>query len=304
MQPAPSAQAAHRRGLLLIVLSALLWGTVGVTTQSVYLLAETTPLSVALLRLALSLPALALACGVILGRRTFRIARPDLAVMLLLGGMLALYQICYFGAIPLVGVAVATLITLCAAPVLVALVSLGLLRERPTPRLLLALGCALAGTALLVDRSADELPGSLPADGVGLALGSALGYAVVTLCSRALARRYHPLQPVLIGFGVGTVVLLPLALAAELRLEYPPLGWALLLYLGVVPTALAYALFTQGMRHTSATAASILTLVEPLTAAGLAWLLFGERLGPFGLAGGALLLGAVLLLATGREPFR
>lgn len=57
-------------------------------------------------------------------------------------------------------------------------------------------------------------------------------------------------------------------------------------------------LFTFGMRQTSATTASIVALLEPLTAAGLAWLLFGERLGPLGLVGGALLLAAVTLLAS------
>lgn len=88
---------------------------------------------------------------------------------------------------------------------------------------------------------------------------------------------------------------------AGLHLSYPPAGWLLLLYLGVVPTALAYALFLLGMRHIAATAASIVTLLEPLVAAGLAWLLLGERLGPLGLLGATLLLGAVALLSTGKE---
>ena len=74
------------------------------------------------------------------------------------------------------------------------------------------------------------------------------------------------------------------------------MSWGLLLYLGVVPTALAYLLFTIGMRTTVATVASLVTLIEPLTAAGLAWLLFDERLGPLALVGAALLLGAVFLL--------
>ena len=50
------------------------------------------------------------------------------------------------------------------------------------------------------------------------------------------------------------------------------------------------------MRHTTATAASIITLIEPLTATMLARLLLGERLGQWGLLGAALLLGAIGLL--------
>jgi len=64
-----------------------------------------------------------------------------------------------------------------------------------------------------------------------------------------------------------------------------------------VPTALAYGLFLTGMRATPATVASIATLLEPLTATLLAWVLFGERLGPLGLAGTALLLTAMAVLA-------
>jgi DME family drug/metabolite transporter len=158
---------------------------------------------------------------------------------------------------------------------------------------------ALAGVCLLVQLPDGGGEGSA-ALGVALALGSALGYAVMTLCGRTLAGRYHPLQPLTLAVGVGALALLPAALATGLTLSYPPLGWALLLYLGVGPTALAYALFLLGMRSTTAVGASVVTLVEPLTAAVLAWLLFGERLGPLGLVGAALLLGAVILLTSGK----
>jgi DME family drug/metabolite transporter len=295
-----SAQRPSGRGLLFILSAAVLWGTVGVTTQLIYGLADTSPLSVAWLRLALALPTLLAACALVLGRRALRVRPRGLGGMLVVGILLALYQICYFSAIPLIGVAVATLITLCAAPVLVALLSAALLLEGLGGRLVLALVCALAGTALLIDLGGGRPSGTPTALGLLLALASALGYALVTLSSRLLAPRHHPLQLVTVGFAAGAAILLPVAAWAGLALGYPLLGWGLLLYLGVVPTALAYLLFTVGMRSTSATAASIATLIEPVTAAGLAWILFGERLGPLALAGALLLLGAVVLLATGK----
>jgi DME family drug/metabolite transporter len=96
-------------------------------------------------------------------------------------------------------------------------------------------------------------------------------------------------------------MLLPFALAAGFVVTYPLAGWALLLHLGLLPTALAYVLFFSGIRHITATSASIVTLVEPLTSTLLAWLLFGERLGPLGLLGAALLLGAIGLLYRGES---
>jgi DME family drug/metabolite transporter len=96
--------------------------------------------------------------------------------------------------------------------------------------------------------------------------------------------------------------LLPAAALTGFVVTYPPAGWALLLYLGLVPSALAYGLFLTGMRSTPATVASVLTLVEPFTATILAAVLFGERLGALGLLGGALLLGAILVLALASGP--
>jgi DME family drug/metabolite transporter len=296
------ARAESQRGLALVILSGVMWGTVGIGTQLLYLIADTNPISIGFFRLAFAVPALLVACGVLVGRRMFSIQRRDLGLMLLIGAMLALYQVCYMSAVQRAGVSVAVLVTLCTAPVLVALLSVIFLRERMTGPILLALVCAIAGTLLLIDFQSTTQPESDTVAGVLLALGSALGYAVFTLCGRRLASRYHPLQSLTVGFGVGAVLLLLIALPNGLALHYSLQGWGTLLYLGLVPTALAYVIFLNGMKHTPATVASIATLVEPLTSTVLAMVLFGERLAPAGWLGALLLLGAMgLLYLNGRR---
>jgi DME family drug/metabolite transporter len=297
-----SAPKTSRRGVWLILLAATLWGTVGVTTQALYHLTATNALSIGFFRLALATPALALGCFSLIGWRMFRVARRDLAVIALLGLMLALYQVCFFGAIALVGVAIATLVTLCSAPVLVALISAFLTGERPSRVVIAALALAIAGVTLVVGFQPGARQQAINPIGIALALGSALGYALVALSSRAVAGRYHPLQINAIAFAAGALALLPAAILTGFVVTYPPMGWALLLYLGLIPSALAYGLFLTGMRSTPATVASVLTLVEPLTATILAVALFGERLGALGLIGGALLLGAILVLALTSGP--
>src|SRR5262249_15332729 len=160
-------------------------------------------------RLALATPVLALGCFALSGRRIFRVARRDVAVIALLGLMLALYQVCYFGAIALVGVAIATLVTLCSAPALVALISSFLTGERPSRVVIAALALAIAGVALIVGFQPDARQQALNPVGVALALGSALGYALVALSGRAVAGRYHPLQINTIAFTAGALALLP-----------------------------------------------------------------------------------------------
>jgi drug/metabolite transporter, DME family len=300
METIAISRRTARRSLLLIAIAAVLWGTVGVTTKTLYRLTPTTPISVGFFRLAFAAPILLAACWARLGRRAFAVEWRGLRAMLLVGAMLACYQVCFFAAVADAGVVIATLVTLCSAPVLVALFSVALLRQRLAMATALALACAIAGTMLLV--VTPDAGSHASVRGVLLALASAAGYAAIALAARGLARRYHPLQVTAIGFAAGALLLLPIALAAGLVVSYPAAGWLLLVYLGAVPSALGYGLYLTGMRVTLAPVASIVTLIEPLTATILAWTLLGERLGPWGVPGALLLLSALAVLYRGAAP--
>jgi len=304
MQSHLSDQNSSRRGLSLILLAGVLWGTVGITSKLLYGSSTTTPLSVGFFRLAISVPVLLSACWTVQRSKMFEVAGRDLLLMILTGLMTALYQLCYLAAVERAGVAVATLITLCTAPVMVAIFSAFITRQRPSGCIMLALAGSLAGTAVLV--VFQDAPGDLSMNGSGklLALGSAFGYAVIALTTRSLAGRYHPIQPIAISFSIGAAILLAVALAKGIVWQYSPLGWGLLAYLGVIPTALAYVLFIAGMRHTTSTVASIATLVEPLTSTMLAWMVFGERFSRLGFAGAALLCISLALLYRGGRASR
>lgn len=288
-----------RVGMLAIAVAGMLWGTVGVTTRAVYELSPSADaVSVGFWRFAFAAPLLLLACRLALGRGAFRIGARDLSLMVLTGALLALYLVLYFAAIAFSGVSVATLVTVCSAPVLVAALSAALLKERPTKGTLLSGASALSGTALLVAGAPTSDPRAT-LFGVLLALGSGAGYAAMTLLSRSFAARQHPLRTTALGFASGAVLLLPVALVGGLAARFPVEGWGLLIFMGAIPTALAYGLFLSGMRTTPAAVASLVTLLEPLTAALLAYLLFGERLGPLGLLGAFLLLGSLVALYRG-----
>ncbi|MDQ2888333.1 MAG: DMT family transporter [Chloroflexota bacterium] len=285
-----------RWDFLFIVAASISWGTVGVANQILYMHSATNALSLAFLRLAIAAPLFLLASWLLPGHRLFPIKRRDLMVMLFMGGLQALYQASYSAAIPYAGVTVSTLIALCAAPVLVALFSTFITRERLTPATLLALVGALGGTVLLVVARAHPGEDSASLPGVCLAFVAACGYAGFILCGRRLSSRYHSLHINSVAFATGALLLLILALPTRLVVTYSAGDWLILLYLGCIPTALAYGLFQLGMRSLTATVVSIVTLLEALTAALLAWLLFHEELGPLGLVGAALLLGAMALI--------
>lgn len=301
MQLSLERRSAHS-GLLLVMLASVLWGTGNPVAASIYTLAETNAISVAFLRMTLSVPALLLVCRFTLGPRMWSFHRHDLPYMLGAGALVALYQVAFYASLPKVGVAIATVISLCSAPLLVALLSAIITRERPTLITLVALICAVIGTGLLINVQ----PNAQQRDvlgGVGLALLAGFLYAINTLVGRKLGSggRAHPLQTATVGFAFGALLLFVIALAWGLVLAYPVDGWMRLAYLGLIPTAVGYGMFYTGMRSTSAAAASIATLLEPLTSTIIAVSLLNEPLSPQVLVGGGLLVVAMCVLLADKQ---
>ncbi|WP_104526062.1 DMT family transporter [Blastococcus atacamensis] len=298
-----ASPAASRRGFLLVVLAALCWGTSGVSGSLVARHSDLGPLDIAWHRMAIGALALLLAWSVT-RRRTGPVPAVDRGTgvrLLLVGAGLAAYQLAYFAAVATAGVSIATLVALGLAPLLIAVGGTLLGHGRPDRATVLALVAALVGLVLLVGVSAGADTGTTVVLGALMAVGSALGYAVVTLAGGGVPAG---IPVTLVGFAGGALLLTPVALAVGLRSTTDPVALGVLLYLGLVPSALAYAMFFSGLRTVPGAVASIVTLLEPLGATALATAFLGERLSPAALAGGVLVLAAVagLYLHRLRQP--
>ncbi len=292
-----TTKAAPNQGMAFIIAAALIWGTIGASVRLLYTQAPADPLGVGFLRLLIAAPALILLGWAMVGPHFWRVQHRDLWVVALMGSTFAGYQVSYFAAIAHIGVAAAVMINICSAPIFTAILARIFLGESLSRMTLLALVGAVLGTALLVGGVPQQ--GALPVllSGAALALTAGFSYSIVVLTGRVLAPRYHPIQPITLAFTLGAVLLAPVvALSGNLYLGYSPWGWGILIYLGVVPTAIAYVLYLHGMRTTSATITAILTLLEPLGSTLLAILFLGERLAPLGIGGIILLLGSMGLL--------
>lgn len=294
--PVPTAQRPVRRDFALVVLGAVLWGAGGLTGAA---LADAglAPLAVAAARIGLGgLVLLAvLVVGGRLDRAALRTALTGAALIrvLVVAGLLAVYQAAYFTAVVRTSVSVATLVALGAAPVLVAVAVSVAGRRLPDRRVLVGIGLALVGLTLLI--GPDLGTGRVGVVGPLLALTAAAAFATVTLVNR---RRVVGLDPVVmtgVSFSIGGLVLVPFALTAPapdlaagaaLRLVL------LVVFLAVVPTAAAWAAYFSGLRSVPATVASLVALLEPLTAAVGAAVLRGDRLGVAGVLGGVALAAA------------
>lgn len=290
---------AVRRGYLLVLAAAILWGTLGIAARIAYDTSTWDPLVVTWLR------------AVVAGIVCIAIAAPRLKIgvrsagprgvgwMAMLGVALIISQLCYLIAIDQININVATLIKRCGTPIVAAAIAVILLGERFTRRLAVVMAAAFLGTWLLLSgvgegTSSDDLV----LIGVLLSVGSAVAIALHTLGSGRIARRYDAMLPLAIGFPVGALVLTPFVLARGVDLTQSFTPWFWVIYLGAVPSALAYLLQQRGLRTVSASHATIISLAEPLTTAILAWVVFDELLTPLGIVGGVILVIALIVLAT------
>jgi DME family drug/metabolite transporter len=211
----------------------------------------------------------------------------------------AVYQLAFFAAVADTGVAVGTIVALGSAPTLAGLFEWIADGRRPQARWAAATALACAGVALLAlaGGSADVSP-----LGVALAVTAGGAYAVYTLAAKRLLRHGHAPEAVMAAaFGLGALVLLPVLLATTPGWLVHTDGIALALFRGIVPTAVAYLLFANGLKHLSASETATLTLAEPLTAGVLGAVVLAESLTATALVGAGLVLAGLVALAV-RPP--
>lgn len=280
-----------------MVLAATLWGFGGVLATLLGDHAGLHPLSIAMWRMGVA--GIALLAYLAARGRLRGLSGPQWRRVLATGALTALFEALFFTAITQASVGLATLIGIGSAPVFVAAYDWATTRRLPARITLVALALAMAGLTLLLGGSLDTGPrGTL---GAVLALGAGAAFAGITLVNRVPVPDLGPAELTAWAFTAGGVMLLPVAALPGLGAPTDAYGWALALGMGVVVTALAYVLFLAGLQTVPPFVATIVSLLEPLVAAVVAALVLAERLGWRGVAGGAVLATAVVLLRPQRD---
>ncbi|MEU2549748.1 DMT family transporter [Streptomyces roseolus] len=310
--PAAHPALSVGRSLVHLVVAGIAWGTAGAAGSLVFRNSDMGPLALSFWRCAggllllLAVPALRrlrkrrprpsgrTAAAVAETRRT-RLIR-----IVGTGAGLAVFQTAYFAAVESTGLAVGTVVTLGAGPVLIAAGARVTMGERLGTGGLAAVAGALAGLVVLVLGGGGA---EVRLAGVGYAVLSAAGFAALTLLTRWLGRdgagEAGSLTSTAWAFGVSALVVLPLAVVEGLlpHTEDAVRLLLLLLYVAAIPTALAYALYFAGAAVVRAATVSVIMLLEPVSAALLAVTLLDEELTATTVLGTVLLLAAVTGLA-------
>ena len=205
-------------------------------------------------------------------------------------------SLCYFNALTYASAGLVALL-LYLYPALVTALSALIFKERVTRAKVLALVLALAGAALVIGPGWEG-----QTLGIGLGLGAALIYSLYILTGNRILKdvAVFPSSAVImmsagVAFGI-------LAAFSGLQLPESPTGWLAMLGLTILSTIVAILAFMAGMQRVGPTNAALLSTLEPVVTVGLAYLLLGESLTISKVAGGGLILAAVLILACRAEP--
>ncbi|MGW1422823.1 DMT family transporter [Bradyrhizobium manausense] len=138
--------------------------------------------------------------------------------------------------------------------------------------------------------------------GILLCLGGALSYGFAALAARRLLKDSPPLGTATFQLMASTLMMALVAGVVEQpwRLPMPGLAtWLAVLGLAALSTALAYFVFFQILQRSGATNVMLVTLLIPVTAILLGWLVLGEPISMREIAG-AIVIGSALIVIDGR----
>jgi len=185
------------------------------------------------------------------------------------------------------------------APIFVTLAGWLLWHRRVTRTFLAGMFVAIAGMFILVGPNFSIGGTRLVGDALGAL--SAVFYAAYMLAIKQ-ARDAQATTARLMAWSttITAVVLLPIALLSpQPMLPAGISGWIVLLALALVAQVLGQGLIAFAFAHLPASLSSVSLLIQPVVAALAAWALFGERIGPAQLIGGAVVLGGIWLARRG-----
>lgn len=232
-------------------------------------------------------PSLARAWPALSGRRR--------AVLLASGVSLGVHFATWIASLSYTSVA-ASVLLVNTTPLFTLLFSWWFLGERASKSVLVAMGVALAGAVLIA--AGDWSDGVASLRGDALAMAGAVTLSLYHVIGRGL-RDALPLAAYVLGvWATAAATIAVLATSAHVPLfAYPLRTFGIFLALAVVPTVLGHGLVNRSLRRIPAPIVGLFLLGEPIGASVLAYAIFGEVPGRLTLAGGVLVLAALVLVA-------
>ena len=228
----------------------------------------------------------------VLGQNPLRLTRRQVTTLVVVGAVLyTLQALTYFIALRTLPASLCVLIVY-IYPSLVVIAAWLFLGRRVSRWHVGALIASFAGVILLVGGAQFQL-------GVGLifAFAAPLVYTTFILISERVMAAVPPVAASAVMMSGTAVVLGAIALVqGQLILPATPQAWSISVSIAIIPTMIAISLFLAGLPRVGAARASLISTLELVITVALAILLLGDRFTPLEAVGGALVLGAVVVV--------
>lgn len=230
-----------------------------------------------------------------LAKRDFSIFRQrwDVPGLFIAALAQAAYQLFFFSAVRLTGVALGTMIAIGASPAIAGLLGRFFFKERLPMTWYISTVLAVAGCAMLIFGGGGlrvDFPGCI------LALGAAVSYTFVGVGLRRVGNR-DAVQTATFVFTIAGAAMLPLLALSDTSWIASLHGLSIVLVISIVASILPLMLFTAGVQKIPLGRAYTLSLTEPLTASLLAVIVLNEQMSALSAAGAALVFVSIYILS-------
>ncbi len=213
---------------------------------------------------------------------------------------ISFFNWCYFTAIRETSLSVAVVL-LYTGPAFVVILSRMFLNEKLTGQKIVALLITIPGILLVAELIPEG--GTFTAYGILTGIGAGFGYALYSIFSKAALVKYPPMTIIFYSFLTASIFLLPFSgIFSQQTIERLSNPNIVLMIAGMclLPTILAYLLYTEGLKRIEAGKASITAMLEPVTAALIGVFVFEEILTALQITGIILVLVSVLMIQMKR----
>ncbi len=284
-----------------IIISASLWGTIGIIVKSFYA-AGFSPIQLVFFRTFIGVLFI-FSYLIVKDKSKLKIRLKDTWMFFGTGIIsFAFFNVCYFIAVEKTGLSVASVL-LYTAPGFVFILSVIIFKEKITKVKMMALGLAFFG-CLLVSGVLQNSDYTLDLTGIMIGVLAGFGYGLYSIFGKIALSKYAPITVTFYTFTFAFLGAMPFARVTEIPSMVTSGEIAIkILLLAVIITILPFALYTKGLSNVEPSRASILATIEPVVATIFGVLLFNEVITFIKILGiASVICAAVIISLKPRTP--
>lgn len=277
-----------------VILSGILWGIIAIFVDGLKTVGFSSVQCAAIRCIFTSL--LLLIIVLITDVKSLKVQLKDLLVFLGAGVFgISVFSLCYFKAIHILGGASVPSLLLNTSPIFVLIIASIFFKEKITLNKIVAIVMAVFGVACV--SGVFNGVGAISLEGLIFGILSGLGYALYSVFTKSVAKKYNPLVINFYAYLFAMLVVVPASgIFKDIGLLITPKGTLYSLGLVVLCTAVPSVLYSFGMKNLNVSTVSVMAMIDPVTATVIGLAIMSESISVFKIVGIICVLTAIVIL--------